>query len=76
MKEKAKGEGAYSLHHSGWDLGPGSSQLAATAGSHDDCNNQCKNWRERKRKGRERAAYQCVLEFRAEVQHSRLHTHT
>lgn len=41
MKEKAKGEGAYSLHHSGQDLRPGSSQLAATTRSHDNCNNQC-----------------------------------
>ncbi len=40
VKKKTRGEGAYSLHQRGWDLGAGSSQLAVTTGSCDDCNNQ------------------------------------
>lgn len=78
VKEKAKGEGAYSLHHSGWDLGPDSSQLAATTGSHDDCNNQCENQKERETERGRDAAHQCVFLFRAELRHSTggcSHTH-
>lgn len=51
VKEKTRGEGAYSLHHSGWDLQTGSSQLAVTTGSYDNCNNLGENQREREKEG-------------------------